>query len=1532
MSVDLRNKIPQSVKEIWEETIVRFEQQTGQRLDGFVRSVDDLRKSINTLYDVHADDADVARAKEVGLQVINCIQLLGGIAAQGAQIAFGPAGICFNALFSLLDVPKKVHEFHAEVTAIFAEVGPALNRFRIYQRAEETTEIDEALRDCIHQVMTSFVDLCAFCINIHRESRWKSFKRNTKRVLLDDKSVKDQLDKFKQLTQNQSDIQATLTLEAALETRQYTVLTMSIAKQINATATETRAGVSELVDGERKRVTDGIRKDNISKIKSKLTQKDEQIKSNVDALHTMWQGSVKDSCQWLREVEAYNQWMDRTSTADSLLVITGPSGSGKSFLLSAIAREINLLPGPKRVLTGYHSFSVGAKDNTDKRRPETAIKSICVQMAEKDEAYAKSVAAVVSDNAKYDKFFRDADCKELWKELAIGRPAKNATHYLLLDSVNMLGDKEFKRLMQAVEEVAPASPEQGKSNGVRVLFCIDSTSPHGPELELRCTSARFLDITQHNSVDLATFVAGELENLFPGQDENSQRHKMESQTRILQRSTDNFSKVQQDLKKIKEAVDSSGTEEDLNQLLQESNPDTMTRLQNDIRALETKLKPREVEEINELLMWVVAGFDWFDLQELTSALFVRLKAVSLQPLAQKVTEKYSKIFALSPSGDSLYLQEGVKDCVVTKRVDARQPEDTPKINLTISITNADTYSVRRFFWDLSHHHSINGFDFSSESVLGPSQTKKIHINRVDAHFVIIQRAFELLTQSPVDERAKGMGDYFMAWMPEHLQELHQAQGNDKLLPSDKQYIASHIWDIFSDGDFIERNWEFRHRVQWYKEEKEMDIFWTWLDDPEATSHLTPKDKKWLARHSKGENRNQKLLAEIMTVVAHNWLQETIWEPLEAFEWITGFLNPVPSAPILAGPDVVQGEREVFIEERANDDAEPGNLENENEGDEGNEDGDRDKSEGDHSENGKGDEGDEGSEDSEGDEDSEDSEGHEGDGVDEDNYTIEMVLAAEEWCEYVLTPPQMDLVVKHERLYQTYMGINEQGAAFRECEKAVSLLEGQDPVNQKRLREFLHYMGNLSSSPDTALNYFEKAHQSAELDVDTLYALLIRYIQTGKEEKADFIIQKAMAERDPDTGQLLLIPILNLVIGNQAGTGMISVFDKISISILASPEQWSVLRNEWEAAIKNSQGEDLLFLHLYFAITINFVQQSHSEELDNGAAHLNECLTIIQKDIQNQGRYEVAQNRALTYLARYWFNKAIQASNISLEQCETNFQKLYETNRSNRDIAYMLGSFYTFSDHKNKARDCFRGTMENAFNILFDDDIGNDTEGFYDIFRVLNSTGDYENARRAVRLAPYWRFDEELLTSLFADEGPSFNPVTSHLSEFYHEKFQSGNLTHAQLSELLEEAKRVLTTIDPSANNEEMAAWSKACTILSRYIWIDEGNTESLFCDACNRGLRNDMGFHICKYCYGVDLCDDCYHDLKSGDSGRTFVCRSYHDWWYLEPWTTEHYVRAWNRLIPKVDEDGNEVLLTLSQWLGGVCEEWGLPKSNWNFE
>lgn len=85
----MTSSAPASVKEIWEKTIVRFHERTGQKLDGVSRSPEDLRRLLDAHYAAQAGDKSVLKAKAVGFQMIHCIQLLGGIVSQGASMVSG---------------------------------------------------------------------------------------------------------------------------------------------------------------------------------------------------------------------------------------------------------------------------------------------------------------------------------------------------------------------------------------------------------------------------------------------------------------------------------------------------------------------------------------------------------------------------------------------------------------------------------------------------------------------------------------------------------------------------------------------------------------------------------------------------------------------------------------------------------------------------------------------------------------------------------------------------------------------------------------------------------------------------------------------------------------------------------------------------------------------------------------------------------------------------------------------------------------------------------------------------------------------------------------------------------------------------------------------------------------------------------------------------------------------------------------------------------------------------------------------------
>ncbi|KAL2811754.1 hypothetical protein BJX63DRAFT_422150 [Aspergillus granulosus] len=1484
MSTETKNTGPASVQEIWEKTITRFQQRTGQRLDGVSRTPDDLRRALDAHYAAQADDPDVSKAKAVGFRMIHCIQLLGGIAAQGASMVFGPAGLCFNALSFLLDIPKKVNEFHGEINAIFAEVGPALAQFRIYQRMEENTHVDEALRTAIDQVMTSFVDICANCINIHREGRWKSFKRNAKRVLLDEGSVRGELDNFKKLTQDQLNVQATLTLEVALDTNQGVAFIKTSVTEIDTTTKGIKTDVTGLVEAEHKRGLNDARKKNLDTIKEKLGQKEEDVANVVDARDNMWKNSVKGSGKWLNDVEEYRQWLDRSSAAEPLLILTGDSGTGKSFLVSAIAQDVkarNSATKAERALLGYYSFSIATKTDSDRNRPETAMKSICLQMADQDAVYAKHAAGVCGESGKDKNYFKDATCQTLWAKLGIGAPAKNAMHYILLDSVGLLSAEELERLLEALRQL-PMTSDDEKSSPVRIL--ISGEPSNFQEEWLTSVSAKCIDITQYNADDISAFIVEELKkaDLFQEQDLDSQRRRKTVRERLLKRSNNCYATVHQDLGKIKSIVASSGTEDELNRVLQESSTDPKALVRSEIETLAAVLNPRELEEVNELLTWTVAGFGRFTLDELASALYMRFKSVSLQPLAQKITGKYSKLFTLTYGGKFLALRDYVEECVVAERVRPRQSVDDPKITATITVTNGDIKAVQRFFWDLTHHSSFaNGFEFRPDSDLSQVTSRKIQIYKIDAHFEIVKRAFDYFLQPPSEEKEKGnlSGKYFMMCLPDHLKVLYEAEGLDELPLADKQYIGSHIYDMFNEGDLVESNWELTPWSIWYKSDDEMGVFWSWLDDPVAIARLGARDKRWLTEIKKGNNRNRSLLTPIMTMVARNWLQGNKWEVLRPIEWLTGFLT-LGTKPRVENSDgdekAATGEAEAQPEGKTEEDREII--------------------------------------------------------INENDSVVDQVVKAEKWAKKALGVSEVDCTWCI-RLGQTYRDLGESEAAVEQYQQAATILQGQEPIDKEQLASVFQALGELQDEAKNALPYYKQAYEQNDSNADILYALATHYAANGSLEEAASIVQKAVSTTDPDTESSLLIEMLQKSVRNYCWDDMVAMFAGFRWLITSSPECWTALQTALETAIEKARAEeknqDIATFQLLLGSALYYVRQEFPEDLAKAVDYWNAACATVREEVgfEDQDELVYIEQYALSALGRLRVEQAIREENPDFESCMVELRKAYDTDRASQTVEALLANLYTLGGQRHKAREILRPRMVTAFNILADDDAANDWEGFASIRHLLVHTGDFENARKACMLLPMKWFSTVVLKALLEDEDPPLEAASAQLVKFFEKECLPDESQGDWFTKVLTEAERLLAAAEPGSN--EAAVWTRVSKILDGFKHF---NDISFWCNGCGRNFDFEIGFNVCKYCYNMDLCDNCLGALRDGKGNKPYICSQLHDWIPLEPWKTQSYVRGWKKLVPVVAEDGSEQLISASKWMGNLCEDWGLAKEDWDFE
>ena len=180
------------LKLMWQDAELEFSQLTKRTLRTFRENrLEDVLEELDRKYqpsdDTGKDSGAKAKAKiraTVG-KVLSCIQLLGGLAAQGASVVFGPATLFFNAISFLIDVPGKIASVYEGVGNLFEEVSHFLVLFKIY---EKYTTLDPDLRDGTHKLMMSMVKICGLSIKIIEGGVLHQIKLGAKVTFLNDDS------------------------------------------------------------------------------------------------------------------------------------------------------------------------------------------------------------------------------------------------------------------------------------------------------------------------------------------------------------------------------------------------------------------------------------------------------------------------------------------------------------------------------------------------------------------------------------------------------------------------------------------------------------------------------------------------------------------------------------------------------------------------------------------------------------------------------------------------------------------------------------------------------------------------------------------------------------------------------------------------------------------------------------------------------------------------------------------------------------------------------------------------------------------------------------------------------------------------------------------------------------------------------------------------------------------------------------------------------------------------------------------------
>lgn len=539
-----------------------------------------------------------------------------------------PASLCFNAVALLLDMPQNVHDFHLAVEGLLEKIATILGTFQIYQRTEQFGHIEPELNQAIHRVMISFVDICALSIKLRDSGKWRKFRVTTKAALFQiDSGVAEEIKQLEDQCAAHHSIQATQTLKVALENNAALVELLMRASETNQSVDVMAQGIKGLKESDEKRKEEEERKFHLSKIREKLGIDDKTVKASTDACSRLLRVPVRGSGAWLKELPEYARWTDSNDgDVPALLLVSGEPNTGKSVLLSSIFHDLKSKyevssaqsPSQKTLVASYFFPSLTAKGEDDKRLVENALKCIALQLAELDIPLAKSMSLECSRKVDGSaSFFRDASCRNIWDSLGLGRPKGQTTFYIVLDGLTGLPEKfdaARDELLGILEELNDRGPS------VRVVLSVRPDTPESAPFE----ACPCIEMEDHNEADIQKYIEEELNNdeLLEESDDELRNTWETVKSRLANEGCGSYYKVLLTLKKIRGVVASGGTESDVFKVLDDGTRDDVGEAEAVISQLQETLTGEEIDELNDLLVWIVHGFQWFTVDDL-KALLVR---------------------------------------------------------------------------------------------------------------------------------------------------------------------------------------------------------------------------------------------------------------------------------------------------------------------------------------------------------------------------------------------------------------------------------------------------------------------------------------------------------------------------------------------------------------------------------------------------------------------------------------------------------------------------------------------------------------------------------------------------------------------------------------------------------------------------------------------------------------------------------------------------------------------------------------------
>ncbi|KAJ8120703.1 hypothetical protein ONZ43_g2657 [Nemania bipapillata] len=594
-------------------------------------TIDDVLNYIDRVQKVdEAKAEEYAVFKNVVSQTLQFIGVVGGIITDGVASVFAPAGTCYNALTFVIQAWQGYEGTFESLAELLGRCVEFFERLQLYQG-----RMDAKLTRLASQNLRLFVEICDRIIKLRKKHT--KFLRFTKQLFLCDDGVQDLLNMMERLNSKEALLVNAQTYRLVSDSAGDIKLILDTQKEMKR-------------EDEAKKWRRSIAKA-LGFPGTALDSDGEPVPAWQRALDTRLNSLVEGTGTWWRADEAFFNWATAQYPEESIFVLSGSGGTGKT---SMMANTIRRKPD----------------DEDESGYLEQVSRTLLWQLATSYEAITKSAASIVERAAPFE------GALHLWDQIFFkNKELQNSktTFYLFIDTL----DEVLVPFLQRYRQVADRAK-------VRIFVTASPELVTGYLGLTKGVSFAEVPITKRNSQDVEKYIISQMDKMpmLCGTDRQGiSAWRQVIMAELRDKCAGDYFTLNTSLT----ALAKVDLIEDVNEVLAGAGKPRIDQIKAELHRLNNTRTIKEIQEINEIILWIETGRRYFPLETMDAILSVRhrwpsstpqngqllpqlqrqassvlkqtdeageptvLTTISLLPLAQKLKEKYP-IFSVTDSG------------------------------------------------------------------------------------------------------------------------------------------------------------------------------------------------------------------------------------------------------------------------------------------------------------------------------------------------------------------------------------------------------------------------------------------------------------------------------------------------------------------------------------------------------------------------------------------------------------------------------------------------------------------------------------------------------------------------------------------------------------------------------------------------------------------------------------------------------------------------------------------------------------------